>query len=255
MELMHFEKDSRLLVVAPHPDDETLAAGGLIQEAQASGSKVHILYLTSGERNLLSCVFYNKKIPLSKPDFHEIGQIRRQEAVRAMRVLGLGEGQFSFLDYPDGKLSKDDSLVLDFKRTLISYRPTHVCVTSALDSHPDHKATYIYFNKAISQMDERWTHPKVYGYLIHFNHGPINRHLPSGQSVLDYFFENKVGRRSWYSHLLSTEQMRLKKKALLEYKTQTAYNRNFILSFVQPQEFFMEIPSVVQNRQAVLVGE
>src|SRR5262245_15878805 len=40
---------TRLLLVAPHPDDETLGAGGLIQRVQATGGVVKVVYLTDGD--------------------------------------------------------------------------------------------------------------------------------------------------------------------------------------------------------------
>src|SRR6476646_4479916 len=41
--------DTRMLVFAPHPDDEVLAAGGLIQQVREGGGTVHVVYLTSGD--------------------------------------------------------------------------------------------------------------------------------------------------------------------------------------------------------------
>src|SRR5436190_21315216 len=41
--------DSRLLVIAPHPDDETIGAGGLIQRVHAAGGQVRVVFLTEGD--------------------------------------------------------------------------------------------------------------------------------------------------------------------------------------------------------------
>ena len=43
------DRDTRLLVFAPHPDDEVLAAGGLIQQVREAGGIVHVVYVTSGD--------------------------------------------------------------------------------------------------------------------------------------------------------------------------------------------------------------
>ena len=40
---------TRLLVIAPHPDDEVLGAGGLMQRVKASGGTVRVVYLTDGD--------------------------------------------------------------------------------------------------------------------------------------------------------------------------------------------------------------
>src|SRR5690349_19902092 len=39
----------RLVVVEPHPDDESLGAGGLIQQTLAGGGRVHVLFMTNGD--------------------------------------------------------------------------------------------------------------------------------------------------------------------------------------------------------------
>ena len=40
---------TRLLVIAPHPDDEVLGAGGLMQRVHAGGGTVRVVYLTDGD--------------------------------------------------------------------------------------------------------------------------------------------------------------------------------------------------------------
>jgi LmbE family N-acetylglucosaminyl deacetylase len=51
MDTVDLSPTDRLLVVAPHPDDETLGAGGLLQRAAARGAAVRLCYATSGENN------------------------------------------------------------------------------------------------------------------------------------------------------------------------------------------------------------
>ena len=46
-----FSAQTRLLMVAPHPDDETIATGLLIQQVLAAGGEVRILLLTAGDNN------------------------------------------------------------------------------------------------------------------------------------------------------------------------------------------------------------
>ena len=48
---LQFTAADRLLMLAPHPDDEALAAGGLLQRAIGADAEVRILYVTSGENN------------------------------------------------------------------------------------------------------------------------------------------------------------------------------------------------------------
>src|SRR5580704_2711504 len=52
--------NDRIIVVAPHPDDEILGAGGLIQQACAAGAEVHVIYLTSGDHNQIAFKLYRR---------------------------------------------------------------------------------------------------------------------------------------------------------------------------------------------------
>ena len=47
--LLH--QDARILILAPHPDDECLGTGGLIQQALAKGAKVKVIFITNGDNN------------------------------------------------------------------------------------------------------------------------------------------------------------------------------------------------------------
>jgi LmbE family N-acetylglucosaminyl deacetylase len=51
MSLPSFNTSSRLLIVAPHPDDESLACGVLLQNAVEAGAAILVIYVTDGENN------------------------------------------------------------------------------------------------------------------------------------------------------------------------------------------------------------
>ena len=106
-ELATFQKDDRVLILAPHPDDETIGCAGVIMRAREAGAKVKVVYLTSGDNNIFSILFYN---PLLFPvrvffirgkDFVTLGQQRQAEAIEAMKILGLEKEDLTFLGYPD----------------------------------------------------------------------------------------------------------------------------------------------------------
>ncbi len=102
-----FTKEDRVLILAPHPDDEDIGCGGVIQRALSSGAQVKVAYLTCGDNNIFSIVFYNKFIfPLKllflrKKDFVSLGRQREREATAAMKILGMKESDLIFLGYPD----------------------------------------------------------------------------------------------------------------------------------------------------------
>src|SRR5205085_3630105 len=86
-----------LLVVAPHPDDELLAAGGIIANALASGRDVRVIVVTNGDVGGMAD-----------------GLLRQDESVEGLAVLGLAESHVVFFGYPDtGLLSVWNEAPLD----------------------------------------------------------------------------------------------------------------------------------------------
>ena len=81
-----------LLVLAPHPDDETLGCGGLIAIACATGQDVFVLVLTDGTGSHPRSAAY----PASK-----LADLRQQESRRAAAALGLHADRVAFLGLPD----------------------------------------------------------------------------------------------------------------------------------------------------------
>jgi len=106
-ELEPFSREDRVLILAPHPDDEDIGCGGVIQRALSSGAKVKVAYLTCGDNNIFSIVFYNKflfplrLLFLKNKDFIDLGHQRVHEAIAAMKILGMKESDLIFLGYPD----------------------------------------------------------------------------------------------------------------------------------------------------------
>ena len=78
-----------LLVLAPHPDDEVLFAGGVLERAVKSGQKVAVIIVTNGD---YTC--------------ERDGYLREAESIGALKSLGVSEKDVHFLGYPDGALSK-----------------------------------------------------------------------------------------------------------------------------------------------------
>ena len=111
-----FEKADRVLILAPHPDDDIIGCAGVIQRALKSGSKVRVVYITCGDNNIFSIILYNdifsiifnnKMFYLAelilnwKERFIALGRTRMYEAINAEKVLGLEEKDLLFLGYPD----------------------------------------------------------------------------------------------------------------------------------------------------------
>ncbi|MFA5337521.1 MAG: PIG-L family deacetylase, partial [Candidatus Omnitrophota bacterium] len=98
---LSFSPEDRVLILAPHPDDEIIATGGIIQKALENNSKLKIVYLTCGEYNEISYFFYKKNPAVSKNGFINIGKTRIAEAYEATASLGVKKEDLIFLGYPD----------------------------------------------------------------------------------------------------------------------------------------------------------
>jgi LmbE family N-acetylglucosaminyl deacetylase len=112
----------RTVVVAPHPDDETLAVGGLVAMLLAAGREVLVVAVTDGEA--------------SHPGVLGLAERRTDEATRALAALG--GGSRVRLGLPDGGV--DDEGVADALVPLL--RGVNWCLAPwEGDGHPDHEAT------------------------------------------------------------------------------------------------------------------
>ncbi len=77
-ELPEFSKKDRVLILAPHPDDEAIGAGGLIQRAKKAGAEVKVGLYTNGDHNELAFIVYEKRITFKKREFIHMGEVRRK---------------------------------------------------------------------------------------------------------------------------------------------------------------------------------
>ncbi len=96
-----FTPQTRLLVIAPHPDDETLATGILIQRVRAAGGRVDILLLTDGDNNPWPQRLLERRIRVGAADRARWAERRRSEIMCALRHLGVPSEYLHALGWPD----------------------------------------------------------------------------------------------------------------------------------------------------------
>ncbi|HKS21159.1 MAG TPA: PIG-L family deacetylase [Thermoanaerobaculia bacterium] len=92
-----------LLVLAPHPDDETLGFAGLIDAYVRAGKPVHVVVVTDGDAYCEACRFW-KSSTVTGPmctaaELSSFAEVRRSESAAAAGILGLSAPDF--LGYPD----------------------------------------------------------------------------------------------------------------------------------------------------------
>jgi LmbE family N-acetylglucosaminyl deacetylase len=124
----------RLLVLAPHMDDETLACGGTIL-LHADKAAVHCLFATDGAASPAPILPW-----LGETDAGLVAQ-RRDEARAAAARLGLPDDNLHFLDLPDGKLAaRRGELESALATAITGLAPDFVFAPFRYDVHPDHVA-------------------------------------------------------------------------------------------------------------------
>ena len=146
-----------VLVLAAHPDDETLGAGATVAALVAAGVDVHVVALTAGEAALAH-------VGYESPD---LAARRRSEFASACRRLGVSTCQV--LDLGDSLLSEREEAVTEVVQAAVRrHRPAHVLTPWWQDPHPDHAAV----GRACQDVADH-TDFDVSGYLLwalHWSH-------------------------------------------------------------------------------------
>lgn len=119
----------RVLVLAPHPDDETFGCGGTLARHTAAGDPVRVVILTDGSRGDFSGRYQTEGYC----------QLRRQETLRAGKILGISD--LHFWPFKDRQLTSEIPKAQTMLLALLQeYKPQRIYVPSLLEFHPDHRA-------------------------------------------------------------------------------------------------------------------
>jgi LmbE family N-acetylglucosaminyl deacetylase len=190
----------RVIVFAPHQDDETLACGGTMAKRIDQGYEVSVVYMTDGRYGLPDIS--------SEPSPEELVKIREEEAINAMGVLGVKSSNLFFLRNEDTKLEickceAERNVIKILKRIC----PNEVYFPSESDFHKDHLATNKIIEDALVKLDY---FPNEYKYNIHNKHYAIN--------VVNEYVINFTKHRFTYVDV--SRYLHLKTMALTQYKSQ-----------------------------------
>jgi len=257
-------RDDRILIVAPHVDDETIGAGGYAFDAVRAGAFVAVVYLTAGDCNPLPAMIDDRTIVPRHRDFLKEGHDRIAEGLAAMDTLGVPRQSVFILGYPDYGLKAmlenparvvrsrgtGDSavpyseamspgaayvlpnLLRDLARVIEAVRPTVVVLPVEFDRHPDHASSAAIVPQVLRGK------PRVLRYLVHahrfpepFRYAPADGLNPPRE---------RAG-MSWATYPLSPEAEKEKLAILRMYKTQRRDPHLYLLTeaFVRRNELFV----------------
>ncbi|HOX41663.1 MAG TPA: PIG-L family deacetylase [bacterium] len=211
--------DDKILVFSPHPDDETLAAGGYIYEAVKAGATVKIVLVTDGNK-------------------HNLKDLRYTEFKKSLELLGVPESNLVFLGYPDGRLKsyEEDEVASTFKREVDEFKPDTVICPAMEDTHSDHAFTGKTVDKVLGQLDYK---PIIYRYLVHHPNFPQPKKFSADDYLLPPLAMVNFD-KEWQRFLLSPEAIEQKTEAIFSYQSQlrVPFLRSLILSMVRKNELF-----------------
>ncbi|BCU81420.1 hypothetical protein JIR001_12030 [Polycladomyces abyssicola] len=262
----------RILIAAPHPDDETIATGGVIQRSLRQGKRVIVVWMTTGDGYRLAV---ERDFGILRPlpvNYRELGLLRHRETLRAGHRLGLKNGEMLFLGFPDGgtrALWSDhwdftrpyhalngsakvpysfayapgvpycgEQAVREWVELIRRYHPTDVFYPDPNDNHPDHWGTGAFVQYVLAQLRmpvKEWT------YLVHRGDYPqpwlydpyLKLHPP-------YLFHNEGTK--WVEEQVDQREEIQKNAALHQYASQEKVLGWFLESFIRKNEVFGQYP-------------
>jgi LmbE family N-acetylglucosaminyl deacetylase len=263
----------RLLVVAPHPDDESLGAGGLMQRVLDTGGRVHVLFMTSGDGYPEAVALATGHRQPTAVDYRGFGELRRAEALVALEQYHILPLSVTFLGFPDGGLAEiwrrgplvpayespftrenrppypeafnpnarytSRELIGQISHLVALADPDWIALPTPLDQHPDHCATFTFVLAALKSLGaEPGGDSKIpdllLTYLVHDGHWPPP---PASGGLLP---EPPVSfaPAKWYSLPLDPTQIEAKIGALQSHRTQAAVMDRLFRSLARPNEIF-----------------
>ncbi|MDQ2751656.1 MAG: PIG-L family deacetylase [Bacteroidota bacterium] len=225
----YFDFANTCLVLAPHADDETLGCGGLICLLRERHKEVFVLFITDGSASHPASKQYHAEL---------LSALRKEEAMKALQVLGVPQSNAFFLNKKDGALPAEGTR--DFEQnanqlhlliTLLA--PDLVLIPYEKDPHRDHRATWqmlMHSNKEIH------TKFRILQYVIWLHERGEEEDMPGDNSIC--FID-------------ITKYKALKEKAIEQHQSQTTTlidddPNGFILSpevlakFIINKEFYIE---------------
>jgi LmbE family N-acetylglucosaminyl deacetylase len=264
--------DDTVLVVAPHPDDESLCCGGLIHAARSAGAHVAIVWITNGDGFKWDAMVVERKLRPRAGTYLELARQREAEARNAGGLLGVESDSLMFLGYPDrgvlrllldyyhpdtpwrskftganavvyedavdpGAAYRGDNLVKDFNSVLDRVKPTLVLAPSPQDTHPDHRGTGLLVWRTMSARGEQ---DRVRYWIVHGGRGwpaPHGYHPGLDQTVAP----RGLGMQ-WEAFSLDSDAIDAKLRAVSAHQSQMKVMRRIMLSYVRSDEIYSSVP-------------
>lgn len=225
--------NKRVIVFAPHPDDETLGCGGTIMKKQKDGYDVLVVILTDG-RNAFSDVLGID----TDPSPEKLKEIRREEVKRAMKILSVKQENLRLLDFEDETLEKNEERAKEQVLAILKENlPVEVYFPYEKDSHPDHRATNRIVRDSIRGLGQN---ARSYRYSIMQKYGRLG---PLKDAFLNLFKHNMID-------VDVSECLQLKRLAIKEFESEL-----LIISSRQKKPVLQRVERLLGNKEIFYIDK
>lgn len=251
-----------VLLVSPHPDDETLGAAGMLQDTLSHAREVYVVFMTAGDGFPWTPAY------LSRPwdggaGMRAFGERRMQESRDALKVLGVPPDHIFFLGFPDRGLTRLEGSFLytpftsaatrvsavpyagafrpgapytgrevarQLREILRRVKPQVILTTSVLDRHPDHRAAAHFVAHAADEVGAR-----VFFFPVHAG---LEWPVPKGHHPDLGLYPPRLQELggNWRRYPLTGAQVEQKGNAVRAYRSQTVVIGRYMWAFVRRNE-------------------
>jgi len=261
-----------VLVIAPHPDDESLCCGGLIHMARRAGARVAIVWVTNGDGSRWDAMLTHRALFPGADTYQALAYTRVEEARAAARSLDVSGDSIYFLGYPDrgvrrlmgayyesatpwrsrytransviypdafdpGAPYEGERLAEDLRAILDLVKPTLVLAPSPHDSHPDHHGAALL---AIRVLRERGELGELRYWIVHGGSGwPAGGFDPHASQTIA---PRGVGLK-WQVLQLDDESVNAKLQAITAHRSQMRIMGRTMRRYVRATELYALGPS------------
>jgi LmbE family N-acetylglucosaminyl deacetylase len=255
----------RILVIAPHPDDESLCCAGILQRARASGAATAVVWITAGDGFTLDAMLIEHTLWPGPAGMRALGSLRLAEAAAAAAEFGVPSAQQYVLGYPDRGVEAlltdyyerpyrsnysglssvaypqaqspnapytGSNLERDLARVIERFAPTLVLAAAPQDANPDHRASGALARRLLQQRGEL---DRLRYWIVHAPHWPAPRGY-APQLALDP--PGTAAALHWESLPLSASEQAHKLAALRDQRSQMQVMQPFMLSFARANELY-----------------
>jgi len=247
----------RLLLFAPHPDDEILAGGGVIalMLEKNPAAAIKVVVATNGDASRLSALWQGYP-PFSVKNLRRLALKRQQESLSALIFLGLHAEQIHYWGFPDQGLAAiwegywDNALAYRSPTTghsnnaqamnslptpytslgllrllqdaLDSFQPTTILIPHPQDAHPDHAALahFIALAVALKSIERHFAPPTLLAYAVWLRGAPFPTSIRLGKGRLNLPANFNSPRDKWLRFSLAPGIKQKKRTALQCYRSQ-----------------------------------